>query len=52
MSDQTSIATKINELLERVANVRRGSDLDRPTRFDREGEHHARQIAQRDQENN
>jgi len=45
---QTNVATKIDQLLARVAGIRRASDLDKPTKFDAEGEAAARRIAARD----
>ncbi len=46
--DQT-VADRIESLLARVEGVRRGATIDRPTRFNREGERHARRVAQADQ---
>jgi hypothetical protein len=46
--DSDNVATKIDQLLARVAGIRRGSECSRPVRFDQRGERHAREVAQRD----
>ena len=46
MTETTNVADRIQQLLDRVGNVRRASDL--PTRFDERGEAAARAIADRD----
>lgn len=43
-----SVADRVQALLNRVAGVRRGSECDRPTKFDRRGQSHAREVARRD----
>jgi hypothetical protein len=46
--DQT-VADRIHALLARCEQLRRGTTIARPTRFNREGQQHAEAIAQRDQ---
>ena len=38
MKTETNIAAKIDQLLARVAGVKRGSECPRPTRFNRRGQ--------------
>lgn len=46
----TSVATKIDQLLQRVAGVKRGTAIDRPTKFDRRGQQHAEAVARKDRD--
>lgn len=43
-----NVADKIQALLDRCDQLRRGADIDRPTYFHREGELHANSVAARD----
>jgi hypothetical protein len=45
--DQT-VADRIQALLARCDQLRRGTTITRPTQFNREGEQHARQVAQQE----
>jgi len=47
-----SVAARLEALLARCDRIRLARDLDRPHIFNAEGERHAQQVAQRDQENN
>ncbi|MBA4107677.1 MAG: hypothetical protein C0485_18235 [Pirellula sp.] len=42
------VDAKIQSLLNRVEQLRRGVTIDRPTKFSRAGEQHAREVARRD----
>ncbi|BBO35701.1 hypothetical protein PLANPX_5313 [Lacipirellula parvula] len=42
----TNVAHRIEQLLARVAGVRRGTECDRPVKFDRRGQAHAQQVAE------
>ena len=45
-----AVASRIEALLARCDRVRRGSEIDRPTRFDEQGQQHANQVAARDRQ--
>ena len=42
------VASRVERLLARCDRIRRGTEIDRPTTFDRAGEAHAREIARKD----
>jgi len=48
MSEPTNVATKIELLLQRCDRLRRGSECERPTRFNQQSEPHAQQVAAAD----
>ena len=43
-----TVASRIDQLLQRCNRIRRGTEIDRPHVFNRDGQRHARTIAQRD----